>query len=136
MAGAAAVTLEAQQPVLTKQAGAKLKGRRRKTAGPQAAGQGPFAHLVGPRLAAAFFGLTLMNPMTIVLMSAVVIAGGRGIGTVGWAIGMTLASLTAHGGYVLVGSVLRRTCGEMTLARMGMVSSVVLVALSAHLAIT
>ncbi|MGB3410004.1 MAG: LysE family transporter [Microthrixaceae bacterium] len=99
-------------------------------------GQGLFAHLGGARLAAAFYGLTLMNPMTIVLMSAVVIAGGPGVGTVGWAAGMTLSSLIAHGGYVLTGSVLRRTCSEMTLARMGTVSAVVLVVLSVHLAFT
>ncbi|MGB6059633.1 MAG: LysE family transporter [Microthrixaceae bacterium] len=103
---------------------------------PAAPGQGLFAHLGGARLAVAFYGLTLMNPMTIVLMSAVVIAGGPGVGTVGWAAGMTLSSLIAHGGYVLTGSVLRRTCSEMTLARMGTVSAVILVFLSVHLAFT
>ncbi len=98
--------------------------------------QGPLAHLTGTRLAAVFYGLTLMNPMTIVLMSAVVIAGGRGIGTVGWAVGMTLSSLTAHGGYVLAGALLRRTCSQLTLARMGSVSAIVLVGLSVHLGLT
>lgn len=106
------------------------------TVGDPAPGQGLFAHLGGARLAVAFYGLTLMNPMTIVLMSAVVIAGGPGVGTVGWAAGMTLSSLIAHGGYVLTGSVLRRTCSEMTLARMGTVSAVILVILSVHLALT
>lgn len=101
-----------------------------------AAARGPLAHLGGARLAGAFYGLTLMNPMTIVLMSAVVIAGGPGVGTAGWAAGMTLSSLIAHGGYVLTGSFLRRTCSEMTLARMGTVSATVLVVLSVHLALT
>ncbi|HTO01588.1 MAG TPA: LysE family transporter [Microthrixaceae bacterium] len=98
--------------------------------------QGPFAHLGGARLAGAFYGVTLMNPMTIVLMSAVVIAGGSGVGTAGWAIGMTMASLIAHGGFVLAGAVLRRTCSELTLARTGMVSAGVLVLLAGHLAIS
>jgi hypothetical protein len=55
----------------------------------------------GPRLAAAFYGLTIINPLTLVLFVSLVVAGGPAVGTIGWALGMALASLTAHGGFVV-----------------------------------
>ncbi|MHB1139430.1 MAG: LysE family transporter, partial [Microthrixaceae bacterium] len=56
-----------------------------------------FASLRGLRLSAAFYGLTLVNPLTVVMFVAVVVAGGAGVGTPGWVLGMGLASLLVHG---------------------------------------
>lgn len=92
-----------------------------------------FSDLRGPKLAGTYYGLTIINPMTIILLSAVVVAGGRGFGTPGWVIGMTLASLLAHTGFVLFGSFLRRAFNPMGLARVGMFSAVLMVATALHL---
>lgn len=77
-----------------------------------------FARLVGPRLAAAFYGVTLVNPLTLVLFASVVVAGGRGVGTIGWALGMALSSLLAHGGFVVVGGALGTRLGPVASGRL------------------
>lgn len=89
--------------------------------------------LRGPKLVGTYYGLTIINPMTIILLSAVVVAGGRGFGTPGWVIGMTLASLLAHSGFVLFGSLLRRAFNPLGLARVGMFSAVLMAATAVHL---
>ena len=91
-----------------------------------------FAHLRGVRLAAAFFGLTLVNPLTIVLFASVVIAGGAGVGTPGWAIGMALASLIAHGSFVVLGGALGTTLGPLATARLRIGAAVFMGALALH----
>lgn len=95
--------------------------------------QRSFGHLRGGRLAGTFYGITIVNPMTIILLSAVVVAGGKGTGTPGWVVGMTLASLLAHTGYLVFGSFLRRTFNPAGMARVGMISAVLMVATAAHL---
>lgn len=92
-----------------------------------------FGDLRGGRLAGTFYGMTIVNPISLILLSAVVVAGGKGIGTPGWVVGMTLASLFAHTGYVMFGSFLRRTFNPVGLARVGMISAVLMVATAAHL---
>ena len=92
----------------------------------------PFGHLAGGRLGAAFFGLTVVNPLTVVLFAAVVVAGGSGAGTPGWAIGMGLSSLLVHGGWVLLGGALGSTLGERATARLRLGASVLMVALALH----
>lgn len=89
--------------------------------------------LRGPKLVGTYYGLTIINPLTIILLSAVVVAGGRGFGTPGWVIGMTLASLLAHSGFVLFGSFLRRAFNPIGLARVGMFSAVLMVGTAVHL---
>src|SRR5690606_20674369 len=59
-------------------------------------GAAAFSRLTGVRLATAFYGFTLVNPLTLVLFASVVVAGGAGVGSAGWALGMSLASLVAH----------------------------------------
>ena len=92
----------------------------------------PFGHLSGLRLGAAFFGLTVVNPLTVVLFAAVVVAGGSGVGTPGWAIGMGLSSLIVHGGWVLLGGALGSTLGQLATARMRLGASVLMAALALH----
>lgn len=94
-----------------------------------------FGDLTGARLAGTFYGVTIINPVSIILLSAVVVAGGKGMATPGWVLGMTLASLIAHSGYVLFGSFLRRAFNPAGLARFGMVSAVLMVATAAHLVV-
>lgn len=102
-------------------------------AGDMFKGRKGLGDLRGPKLAGTYYGLTIINPMTIILLSAVVVAGGRGFGTPGWVIGMTLASLMAHSGFVLFGSFLRRAFNPMGVARVGMFSAVLMVATAVHL---
>ena len=94
-----------------------------------------FGHLRGVRLAAAFYGLTMVNPLTIVLFASVVIAGGTGVGSAGWALGMALASLVAHGSFVVLGGVLGTTLGPVANARLRIGAAVFMGALALHFAL-
>lgn len=111
----------------------QMKAARSGEAGEMFKSRNGLGDLRGPKLAGTYYGLTIINPMTIILLSAVVVAGGRGFGTPGWVIGMTLASLLAHTGYVLFGSFLRRAFNPMGLARVGMLSAVLMVGTAVHL---
>lgn len=94
-----------------------------------------FGSLTGLRLGSAFFGLTLVNPLTVVLFASVVVAGGRGIGTVGWAVGMALASLVAHGGFMVAGGLLRTQLGPVASGRLRLAAAVFMGALAVHFAL-
>jgi len=94
-----------------------------------------FGSLQGLRLASAFYGLTLVNPLTVVLFAAVVVAGGSGAGTPGWVVGMALASLVVHGGWVLVGAALGATIGPLATARLRLAAAVLMAGLALHLAL-
>jgi threonine/homoserine/homoserine lactone efflux protein len=94
-----------------------------------------FGHLRGVRLAAAFYGLTMVNPLTIVLFASVVIAGGTGVGSAGWALGMALASLVAHSSFVVLGGVLGTTLGPVANARLRIGAAVFMGALALHFAL-
>ncbi|CAN5529644.1 hypothetical protein BH10ACT3_BH10ACT3_06290 [soil metagenome] len=91
-----------------------------------------FGHLTGVRLGAAFYGLTVVNPLTIVLFAAVVVAGGAGAGTPGWAIGVALSSLIVHSGWVLLGAALGTTLGPVAVACMRLGASFLMAALALH----
>lgn len=99
--------------------------------GPESRGI-PFGQLGGFRLGAAFYGLTVVNPLTVVLFAAVVVAGGAGAGTPGWAVGMALASLLVHGGWVLVGGALGATVGPVATARMRLIAALLMAGLAVH----
>ncbi len=94
-----------------------------------------FGHLAGLRLAGTFYGLTMVNPLTIVLFASVVIAGGAGVGSAGWAIGMALASLVAHGAFVVLGGVLGTTLGPVANARLRFGAALFMGALALHFAL-
>lgn len=91
-----------------------------------------FGHQRGVRLAATFYGLTLVNPLTLVLFASVVVAGGAGVGTAGWVMGMALASLLAHGSFVVLGGVLGTTLGAAATARLRLGAAAFMVALALH----
>lgn len=95
-------------------------------------GAAPLVGLRGARLAAAFYGLTMVNPVTIVLFASVVVAGTPGVGTPGWAIGMFLASLLAHGGFVVLGGVLGSALSEVATARIRLGAAAFMIVLAAH----
>lgn len=120
---------------LARSAVADLRGPSRVTApvGAVAASPSPLGQLRGPRLAGAFYGLTMVNPLTIVLFASIVIAGGPGVGTAGWAIGMALASLVAHAAFVVVGGVLGARLGPSATARLRLGAAVLMGALAVHL---
>ncbi len=99
---------------------------------PRQPGVSTFAHLGGIRLAGAFYGLTLVNPLTLVLFASVVVAGGAGVGTAGWAVGMALASLVAHGAFVVAGGVLGTTLGPVASARLRLGAALFMGALAVH----
>ena len=54
-------------------------------------------------------GLTVLNPLTIVVYAGIVVSGGAGVGTAGWVLGMALASLAVHSGFVGLGHVMGAT---------------------------
>lgn len=91
-----------------------------------------FGHLEGVRLSAAFYGLTLVNPLTLVLFGSVVIAGGAGVGTGGWVIGMALASLLAHGAFVVGGGMLSSALTPIAAARLRLGAAVFMAGLGVH----
>lgn len=70
---------------------------------------GALATVRGPRLAGGFLGLTVLNPLTIVVYAGIVVSGGAGVGTAGWVLGMALASLAVHSGFVGLGHVMGAT---------------------------
>jgi len=93
-----------------------------------------FGHLSGVRLGATFYGFTLVNPLTLVLFASVVVAGGAGIGTLGWALGMALASLLAHGSFMVAGGVLGSRLSPTANGALRMVAAVFMAALAIHFA--
>ena len=99
---------------------------------PRSAAAAPFVGLSGSRLAGAFYGLTMVNPVTIVLFASVVVAGTAGVGTPGWAIGMFLASLIAHGGFVVLGGVLGSTLSAAATAKLRLAAALFMVGLAVH----
>lgn len=94
-----------------------------------------FGGLTGARLGAAFFGFTVVNPLTLVLLASVVVAGGVGVGTAGWAVGMALASLVVHGGWVVAGSLLGSRLGPVASGRLRLGAAVFMAALALHFAL-
>lgn len=57
------------------------------------------------RLLGGFAALTIVNPLTLLVYTGLVVSGTAGVGTTGWVLGMGLASLAVHGGWVGVGHV-------------------------------
>jgi hypothetical protein len=87
----------------------------------------------GLRLASGFMGLTMVNPLTIVVYAGIVMSGGAGVGTIGWVLGMGLASLFVHSGFVGLGHVLGATVSERAITGLRWAASAFLVQLALHL---
>lgn len=93
-----------------------------------------FGHLSGARLGATFYGLTLVNPLTVVLFASLVVAGGAGIGTFGWAVGMAIASFFAHGAFMVTGGLLGSRLSPTANGALRLVAAVFMAALAVHFA--
>ncbi len=68
------------------------------------------------------------------LFASVVVAGGDGIGTLGWALGMALASLLAHGSFMVAGGVLGSRLSPTANGALRLVAAVFMAALAIHFA--
>ena len=94
-----------------------------------------FGHLGAGGLAAAFYGITLVHPLALVLLVSLVVAGGPGVGTGGWAVGMALASLVAHGGFVVLGGLLGSRLSPVANARLRLGAAAFMAGLAVHFAV-
>jgi hypothetical protein len=59
------------------------------------------------RLAGRMTALTMMNPLTIVAFTSLVVATGERASNLGWPLGLATASVLVHGSLVALGSTLR-----------------------------
>ena len=83
------------------------------------------------RRMARFFGATALNPITIVVFTSLVLSGRDGVGTPGWVIGMTMASLLVGVTFVTVGHVLGAVLNERATAQLRMGGAVLIAAMAA-----
>ncbi|MCO5319267.1 MAG: LysE family transporter [Microthrixaceae bacterium] len=92
------------------------------------AGAGGAASASTPRSglarAATFVAVTASNPITIVVFASFVLSGREGIGSAGWVLGMTLASMLVSSLYLGVGHGLGRVLTDRAAARMRMAGAV------------
>jgi len=124
--------VETLAPALATAGGPGIEASAVEPDGPQGRG---FAHLQGGGLAAAFYGITLVHPLALVLLVSLVVAGGPGVGTGGWAFGMALASLVAHGGFVVLGGLLGSRLSPVANARLRLGAAVFMAGLAVHFAL-
>ncbi len=64
---------------------------------------------LAPRLFLKFFGMTLVNPLTVLAMVAMVVAGGAQGSSFAWVGGVGTSSFVAHGTWAMVGAGLGAT---------------------------
>ena len=69
-------------------------------------------------LAGGFFGITVVNPITIVVFATIVMSGRQGVGSPGWVIGMVVASLMVSMTFLAVGHTLGAVFGEGSINRL------------------
>ena len=87
------------------------------------------------RLAPRMFALTLMNPMTIVAFTTLVLATGERASNVGWPLGIAAASATVHLLLVGFGSSLRRALPPLGATWFRLAGSMLIIGLAANLAL-
>ncbi len=92
-------------------------------------------HAAAParRLIGGFMGLTLANPLSLLVYAGLVVGGGAGAGTIGWVLGMGASSLLVHGGYVGLGHVVGTTMPPAALRALRLVAAAMLVGFAVHL---
>lgn len=86
--------------------------------------------LRGSKLAGTFFAVTVVNPLSLVLLASIVVAGGPGVGTLGWAVGMAIGSAIAHGAYGFAGAAIGGRLDETGVARIRLGGAVVVAAMA------
>lgn len=89
----------------------------------------------GLALAGGFFGITAINPLTIVIFATIVMSGTQGVGTMGWVIGMVVASLIVNMTFVTVGHTLGAVMDEVAVARVRLMAAGLIGALALHMAL-
>lgn len=87
------------------------------------------------RLAARLMGLTLMNPLTIVAFTSLVVATGERGSNVGWPLGIATASLVVHASLVGLGSSLRRAMPPLGPSWFRVAGSLLIVGLATNLVV-
>lgn len=75
----------------------------------------------------------MANPLTVIVYVGIVVGGGAGAGTFGWALGMGAASLLAHGGYLGLGHAAGSTLSPRALSGLRVFAVVLLVGFAVHL---
>lgn len=85
--------------------------------------------------AGTFFAVTAANPVTILVFASLVVSGRDGIGSPGWVLGMTLASVLVSCIYLAVGHGLGAVLTETATARLRMGGAVVILALGVWFAL-
>ncbi len=80
-------------------------------------------------LAAGFFGITAVNPVTIVAFATIVMSGRRGVGSPGWVIGMVAASLMVNMAFLAVGHTLGAVVDQDSINRLRLGGAVLMVLL-------
>ena len=88
------------------------------------------------RLLGGFTALTVATPLTLLVYVGLVLGGGTGVGTAGWVLGMGVASLAVHGGWVGVGHLMGSAVPAAALRVMRYVAAGLLLGLSVHLLVS
>lgn len=97
---------------------------------------GPRAHGRPLRLAGRMMALTIMNPLTIVAFTSLVVATGDRASNVGWPLGIMSASLVVHVGLVILGSTLRRALPPLGPSWFRVAGSFLIVGLATNLVLS
>lgn len=85
---------------------------------------------VATKRMARFFAATAINPITIVVFTSLVISGRDGVGTPGWVVGMTIASLLVGTTFVGIGHGLGTLLNAAATARLRMGGAVLIAAMA------
>lgn len=94
---------------------------------------GLVSSLEGARLAGAFFAITAVNPLSLALLISIIVAGGPGVGTVGWALGMALSAAAAHAAYGFAGAAIGSRLDPVGVAKMRLGGAVLVAAMAVAL---
>ncbi len=86
-------------------------------------------------LAAEFFAITAVNPLTVLVFTSIVVGGAAGVGTLGWVLGMVAASLMVNMTFVAIGHGLGAVLDERRTARLRMGGALLIVGLAAYFAL-
>ena len=88
------------------------------------------------RLAGRMMALTIMNPLTIVAFTSLVVATGERASNVGWPLGIASASVLVHLGLVTLGSTLRRALPPLGPSWFRVAGSFLIVGLATNLVVS
>lgn len=94
------------------------------------------AGATGASLAARFYGLTILNPLTVAAFTTLVLATGGRASHVGWPLGIASASVVIHLLMVAAGAGLRRTLPPLGAAWCRLAGGVLVAGLAANLALS